>query len=337
MKKLITCMVLLIPVISVKTEVKAAILTAVANGSWNDPAIWDSGATPICGDTIIVPLALVVRITANVDLNDPGDPLCPSVRITVGGNLLFNAGKKMRLADGACITVDFGGSLTHSLKGGGASEGVVIGNDDFWKSSDGILNGYAASPCGVLLPVQLIQFSVVAVERGADLNWLVGTVTDLDYYFIEKSEDGQNWIYLAKIDFSDYSMDTKDFSYMDENYNSYKTTYYRLTSVDFSGIHAVLDTEVLLESASLENGNMVVIPNPASANEFVILHFDVNLDQEVELLIANQLGQIVFQQKIKLAPEQRSYTLESNLLNKGHYYVSVNTENKQLKSKLTLL
>lgn len=337
MKRLITCLVLLIPVISVKTKVNAAILTAVVNGAWNDPSVWDLGAAPICGDTIFVPSTYVVTVSTNVNLDTPGDPLCPAVRIFIDGRLQFNAGKKMDLALGACITVNFGGRITRSAKGGGASESISIDKENWWQSSDGALDGFAESPaCGIILPVELIEFTVASKDRGAELNWIVGVVKDLDYFYIEKSEDGRNWEYVSKIYISVHGEANKNFSYFDAKYNQYSTTYYRLNSVDNSGIYVLLDTQVLGKT-TLEEGELTIFPNPASNHDVIALHFDATATQEVLLVISNQLGQVVHQETVKFSPEQKSYVIDSGLLNQGNYFVSLNSGDQQLKSKLTLL
>ncbi|TNE54989.1 MAG: T9SS type A sorting domain-containing protein [Bacteroidetes bacterium] len=337
MKKLITLLILLVPLVTVKTNVKAAILNAVVSGNWNDPLTWDSGATPICGDTVYVPGVFTVRVDQNVNLNDPLDALCPLVRITIAGRLVYNRGAKIRLAEGACVTVDWGGVVIPSLKGGGASEAIRIGNVNWWQSSDGPLNGLATMGCSVLLPITLNDFMVEKLDGALVLKWVMSSEENVDYYLVEKSTDGANWMEVKMVFRRMEDTGINDYACVDETQMSEGLQYYRLVSVTFDGDSKVLETEAWNEKLEVAQGEVLVAPNPASANGNVTFVFDMNGAREIELSIYNQMGQLIKTETVSLGAQQRTYTVSGQEFKSGQYFVSVSDERTKLNGRMIIL
>ena len=337
MKKLITIIVLLIPAMSVKTNVIAAILTAVSTGNWNTPGVWDSGNVPVCGDTIIVPSAFLIRITENVDLNDPGNALCSAVRISVSGRIAFNNGRKIRLAEGACMTVEAGGRILPSLNGGGSSENISFGNDVWWKAGDGALNGFATTGCPILLPVTLVSFETAESERGVLLTWTVQSEIDADYYLIEISNEGIAWTQLIKINAVGEQLGARKYTYEDNQVFSDNIRYYRLSLVDQNGGKKYLDTELWTKVLDVASGSLNVSPNPTASDQNITLSFDLIDADELELQVVNHLGQILYQEKIILSPNQKTHVMNPGSLNNGQYFVSLKSTQSHLQSKLIVL
>lgn len=337
MKALITTLVLLIPVISVNTNVKAAIITAVASGNWDVPAVWDSGVVPACGDTIMVPAFIVVRIANNVDLNDAMDPLCPLVRLNVSGQILFNQGKKIRLAQGACVTVEFGGQLIPSPKGGGASEALRIGNVNWWQSSHGILNGYASLGCQIALPVTLSSFTIQEQGSAALISWSMDSEDEVEMYILEKSVDGQLWIELAVVNSRPTQSGPQNYSFLDEETHFSDVTYYRISAEMETGAIKVLQTEAWTPNFKAATSQLRIAPNPVNDESYISLVFDLDDAREVQFTIVNDLGQVIKQETVSLTNNNK-ITIDRAGLNTGHYLVSVSSENNiQLNSKLVIL
>ena len=336
MKKLITCLVLLIPVISVKTNVKAAILTAVASANWNDINTWDSNTIPVCGDTIVVPALFDVRIASNVNLNG-ADPLCPLVRIQIEGRLYFNGGRKIRLAEGACMTVEFGGQLFPSPKGGGASEAVRVGNVNWWQSSEGILDGYEALGCQILLPITMTDFNLSDEKGTLVISWTMASEDDVNYYIVEKSLDGLVWLEIKEVTSRPLESGSKTYSCTDEQAVWNDVNYYRVKSVMENGSVVKFETAVWNPSISATKGELKLAPNPVGSQGIVTLTFDFDDVSQLNLTVVNHLGQIVKQEVLELKNNENQYIMNRDELGSGHYFVSLSSSKTQLNSKLVIL
>jgi hypothetical protein len=334
MKNLITTAALLITFFSINFDFKAAILTAVTNnGSWSDATAWDAGRIPSCGDTMIIPAGLTLFITDNVNLNT-GDPLCPLVRISVAGRLRFNAGKKLTLAPGGCMTIEQGGSVLPSAKGGGSSEGIRIGNTDGWIASDGPLSGLVQLGCGVLLPVNLISFDTELALNKLSVFWEVASENEIIEYQIETSVDGKNWTFLATQRAANsgakfYSI-TEEFTAQDE------LVYVRLKSLNQNG---TVD-QLALNSVNIDfttKNELQVFPNPVSTNADFIVLAKNNLGKNAELVIYNQMGKVISSQQIKNEQANNKVTIDNQNILPGSYILTIVDEQQKITTKFIVI
>lgn len=84
------------------------------------------------------------------------------------------------------------------------------------------------------LPVELISFNVINSNNKALLNWITATEKHNDFFTLEKSTDGTNWVLLNTIKGKGESISITNYQYIDKNpFNG--LSYYRLTQTDFDG------------------------------------------------------------------------------------------------------
>lgn len=94
--------------------------------------------------------------------------------------------------------------------------------------------------CAITLPIELLEFK--GNEQGDNnlLSWSTASERDNDYFVLEKSVDGINWIELSKIIGAGNS--TQKQNYHDIDYSVDKIiNYYRLRQVDFNGNFTYID------------------------------------------------------------------------------------------------
>ena len=96
-----------------------------------------------------------------------------------------------------------------------------------------------ASP--VILPVELISFDGKATEQGNQLSWQTLTESHNDYFVVERSIDGENWVEVATVDGAGSSRDILNYSITDNAFASNTMNYYRLSQVDFDGTNRFYD------------------------------------------------------------------------------------------------
>lgn len=238
----------------------STIITANAGGgNWNAPGSWNLGRVPACGDTIVIPAGVNIHIASNVNLAGAG---CAPVTIQVYGNLSFSNGRKLSLTAGGCAQVYLGGSIAPSGAGAGASELIEINRQNWWQASNGTLNGTAEGVnlgCGVLLPVEMLDFSVENINERVNIVWTTGSERDNSYFTVESSKDGFYWETLGTV--KGNGTTSNSISYELEDKTPFiGLSYYRLKQTNFNG----------------ETMNLGSISNTYTTSSFLVYPIPVN-------------------------------------------------------------
>jgi hypothetical protein len=85
------------------------------------------------------------------------------------------------------------------------------------------------------LPVQLISFSAEGQEGKIGLQWSTATEINNDYFDVQRSENGQDFISIASIKGNGNSCSLRQYQYDDNHVKEDIVYYYRLRQVDFDG------------------------------------------------------------------------------------------------------
>lgn len=88
----------------------------------------------------------------------------------------------------------------------------------------------------IALPVELISFEGFSIGEGNLLIWKTASEHNSDYYIIESSVDGENYVPLDKLAAAGNSWQVLEYNFLDSDYTS-NTTYYRLVQYDFDGVN----------------------------------------------------------------------------------------------------
>ncbi|MFK8044897.1 MAG: T9SS type A sorting domain-containing protein [Crocinitomicaceae bacterium] len=148
---------------------------------------------------------------------------------------------------------------------------------------DGII---PSSPSGPL-PVSLTFFKASKTEaEEVLLQWETKSELNNDFFVIEKSVDGENWQFLAKIEGAGNSSDVNSYQTFDR-VPMFGVNYYRLSQIDFDGALSIKG----LESVFIENKNnnvFTVFPNPSKGIVFVESSSGDNIKS---IRIQNMMGQ----------------------------------------------
>lgn len=111
------------------------------------------------------------------------------------------------------------------------------------------------------LPVELLDFTGRSDNRDVRLSWITLTETNSDYFQVERSTNGEEFIMLGSVTSHGTSSQRHNYSYVDMNVQS-TIYYYRLKMVDFDGSYEYSPT--ILVTPNLSNIHISVYPNPAS-------------------------------------------------------------------------
>jgi len=286
----------------------------------------------------MVPSGIDIRVTANVNLNDATDPLCAMVRINIGGRLQFSNGAKIRLAAGACVNVEDGGQIVPSAKGGGASESIEIDHVKYWQASDGVYNGAGTmGSCGIALPVELTNLSAELNGRNLVVSWEVASANDVIKYVLEISIDGSNWNYLTET--ASIGDHTNAYTYqVNEVYQaSGAYNYIKLYSVDLNGSRELIGSAALSAGEDFNKNELLIYPNPASSSGQTKVVFEVEQEEQAQVSLMNQLGQVVKQLHVEVVRGENQFNIELSEIQTGNYVIVVKTGEKTVTNKLVIL
>lgn len=318
MKKLgiITILLLIVNLISYS----ATITASVGGGEWTSGASWVGGVTPSNGDDVIIPVGSTITITSQT-VNFNGTLLIDGTLslITTG----FNTFANLTMNAASTVTVSASGQIISG--GGGAFDflnGISIGFNVFaYLPGIGIGTSPQTGPStidntpGGPMPVELLFFDATIKNQMVELTWATATEENFDYFALERSSNGKDFIEIAQIQGMGDSFERVDYSTVDKNPMNGRS-YYRLRSVDFDGLVEVFDY-VMVKTEGLKS-DFSVYPNPIDDGNFSI-QTNFELKETTTLFIYNSMGGVERSYQIDFWKKD----LNLNGLKSGSYIVKM--------------
>lgn len=172
-----------------------------------------------------------------------------------------------------------------------------------------------------LLPVELL--GLTGWNEGAynALRWTTATEQNSDYFEVERSVDGLSFITIGNVAAAGFSTTEIDYAFNDDAPVA-GINYYRLRMVDLDGTFTYSNT-IAINVRQQEN-SVSVFPNPASDIAHVVIHSDI--DQSVQLVLTNTLGEIVMLKSIQVMPGETVCDLNMQALPSAPYFLQVAEE-----------
>jgi hypothetical protein len=272
-----------------------------------------------------------VIVQANAFTFSPGCPIVFSANGGTGGSV-NNSG-------------------THGAGGGGGQGAIVfLANYPTSNFTAQTLNGSAGCnnsivPCttfsgvspepnnlGVfmLIPlgVTLVEFNAEPFERNVLLSWTTASEINSDYFTIERSIDGVNFVDVGQVPAAGSSQSMLEYEFIDQN--ALKTQpflYYRLKQVDFDG--KTMYSEIRIVQIDQEHSSQIVVfPNPFNEvfNVFIPQHY---LSDNTQIILSDELNRI-----IEVTQVQNEFTsFVGSDLSKGVYFISVIVDGKVVQTE----
>lgn len=111
------------------------------------------------------------------------------------------------------------------------------------------------------LPVTFTAFSGRQEGNSIVLEWATMSEKDNDYFEIERSIDGVNFVTIGYVDGAGDSDRRIDYTFSDNAPES-GYCYYRLSQVDFDGTRAYADKVISVQYTGDEVAQLTIVPNP---------------------------------------------------------------------------
>jgi 1,4-alpha-glucan branching enzyme len=170
----------------------------------------------------------------------------------------------------------------------------------------------------VALPVTIVNFSGKEENNANLLSWQVGNEINLNYYELERSNDGQNFSFVANIKANGQQF----YSYVDANANSFfPQQYYRLKSVDMDG-NFNYSGIIKIKTKNLSLWSAKVSPNPIS--EKIYLKIESPVEDKATVIITDLSGRRLYKEKIFISEGNNSFEMNKAVnFSNGTYFISI--------------
>ncbi|NUM31134.1 MAG: T9SS type A sorting domain-containing protein [Bacteroidetes bacterium] len=179
-----------------------------------------------------------------------------------------------------------------------------------------------------VLPVTLLYFKTINNDKkSVTMKWATSAEINNDFFTIEKSTNGKNWVEVARIPGAGNSSQIINYSYTDNNPLS-GTSYYRLKQTDYNGEYEYFQSKAVVLDAKGKL-NLEVFPNPAKENTTVKL--TTLSASKIVVKVLNINGQEVLS---ATELDGNSLEIQTSLFPKGLYIVEITQDENVLRKKL---
>jgi len=147
-------------------------------------------------------------------------------------------------------------------------------------------------------PVELISFDGAIIDEVIELKWRTTWEVNNDFFTIEKSSNGLNYLKMATINGNGSTELISEYTYIDP-LPVEENNYYRLSQTDFDGTTEVF--KPIMISYDGESPDMKIYPNPVQ-DDYVNLTINQDFlkgeNNNNYIIVRNITGELVYQQSI---------------------------------------
>ncbi|MCE2846143.1 MAG: T9SS type A sorting domain-containing protein [Sphingobacteriales bacterium] len=216
---------------------------------------------------------------------------------------------------------------SHSASTGTASQPIII-RDNLVQPGQFAVSSGGVNP----LPVNLIRLELKEVGGDAVLSWATASEVNSDYFRVERSADGTDFIPVESIPAAGNSTSVRAYSLRDTDPLPGRS-YYRLVQVDRDGRTETFGPKAFhLNDANETIRQMLVFPNPATGPVDVRFHSIRNT--KARLQVVDEKGAGVFMVSLEVKSGLNTYMLETSAWKSGSYVVVVDDGTHALRTRL---
>jgi hypothetical protein len=187
--------------------------------------------------------------------------------------------------------------------------------------------GSATISCNAVLPVELLDFNGHRQSNEVLLHWETATEIDNDFFVVESSIDGLDWIEIGQVTGHGTTLSEQHYSLMDRHPNI-GANYYRLKQYDYNGMHKISPVVAVHFEGSAK---VSCQPNPAQ--DLITLNFN-NDNQPIQIQIVDTNGKLIFEDK---AAMKFPYQINTSAWNSATYVVKCMSEFDQSVTRLVII
>jgi hypothetical protein len=190
---------------------------------------------------------------------------------------------------------------------------------DVYRTSMFKFSDFAVTQSGSVLPIELLFFNAEQTDDGVLCSWVTSTEINNDYFVVERSYDGKQYMELGRVKGAGNSSTTLNYSFLDRTVCQ-GLSYYRLKQVDYDGKTTYYNDRVVAVDCKSRNP-IVLRPNPAQTEIFS--EFQMSSDATVKLVVVDIMGQEVQSEAHDVLKGENLVKTEISKLAPGVYYMKI--------------
>ncbi|MDA3882402.1 MAG: T9SS type A sorting domain-containing protein [Bacteroidales bacterium] len=195
----------------------------------------------------------------------------------------FGSGASVGLASGLTANTTYDISLRHL-----STSGVALTSNNL------SLNGFGLKTNSVPLPIRLLYLnSQCGQDSEIIVKWSTASETNNDYFTLYRSNDGINWIDIARITGAGNTNAVMQYKFVDKK-PSLHDTYYKLKQTDYDGKSE--EFKIISIYCKYNHKRIKIYPNPAK--DYLTLSFnnEHQIIKPLKIQIYNRSGQVCYSQ-----------------------------------------
>jgi hypothetical protein len=250
------------------------------------------------------PSPMVVKVCIGATA---GTGFCTTFSSSTANGTPLNLSAVSFTFSGSCSPCILSIAQDASSVGGDGGYGMIVDNISF----------------GVPTPVTLLNFTAAKNESEVDISWQTATEINNNYFIVEKSKNGIDFINVGIVEGAGNSQSKLSYQITDHSpYNG--ISYYRLKQVDYDG--TVSYSKIVAVNFN-GNKNITLYPNPSTGI------FNIQgLNAETEISVQNPLGQVVLIKKDFSGSSEIDLSSQPS----GVYFIKVNNGDTSASTKIIL-
>jgi hypothetical protein len=276
-----------------------------------------------------------------------------SIVTVESGSTLIISGDLTNNNNSSGITINgllqVGGTLQNGVGGGGNSTAIVgtgsIRAGEIDNKNGATLFGVqgpaanctttADNPCIKIspLPIVLKQFLINVIGNSVRLTWITSSEINNDFFTIERSADGINFIEISHQAGAGNSIEELSYSAVDMRPLSGRS-YYRLKQTDYDGTFDYSPVQSVFINDGTTSIN--IFPNPASSQTVTLL-VSGQKGENAQISISTLTGKLVDQQLVQIKEQSEELVINgSTQLKQGVYIVTYKSASASTQQKLVI-
>ncbi len=189
----------------------------------------------------------------------------------------------------------------------------------------------------IVLPVDLVEFEARALTSNeVVLRWTTLSEQNSYYFEILRSDNGQDFDPIGRIEAAQNASTEIDYRYVDKNPILNRTSFYRLKMVDLDGLYEYSDI-VAVQNISKEESLLNLFPNPARKDFCLFVDYVSDVDRPNAVVRIYDLEGNKHlsdpQMEAGITKGFNKLVLDINTLHSGQYFLCVSDGDKMLHTK----
>jgi len=183
-----------------------------------------------------------------------------------------------------------------------------------------------------VLPVELSLFQANVFKHSVRLDWTTSTEINNDFFTIERSEDGNTFTELSRLNGAGNSSELNKYSYIDENPLSGRS-YYRLKQTDYDGKFTYSEIRSVMFNDHVNSYLKINTVSPNPFDNLFTVKYSLPEAGEVSMILTHSSGKLVSSKKFNSNKGENSFEYsEGSSLQAGTYILQL-VFNDQVESK----